>query len=1254
MAKAQVDDEFDLFGGFLAEIEGYLPVIAANLRRLLTAPDDEALLEESHRFAHTIKSSAAMMGYPDLRRIAAPMEGLLARAYAGEVAVDDALTAVVESTLTRIREFLSLQQSGGNAALLLAANDHAYATFRPSAPREQRSGSEDAQDRLVHLGSVSPEELALVLDTPTVAGEPQHLSDVDAVIQAAWWPAETSAQIHEGAAQDGDAPGAASGEGMTPESPDEPPGDAGLHAEGESLPVAPRLTVLPGGAATPSARGPNDGQPSIAAEWLAEILGGQQTGTTPELAPEADDLLGDAFPQEPEVSAAAIAALEQEWQTRLQVERQRLIAQHAQERAELRLQLEQATRAHADDLQRLDDAQSSALRAAAAEREQALEEQRAQLEQQVQRYLEDELRPQLEEEIREELAHEFELAALLDPPASEPHPAARPPTPSAGQDAALAAEMREIFAQEAAEHIEAITEHALMLRDSPDDDERLRALRRSVHTLKGAAATVGFLAASALCHQIESVLDQRLDGGAALSDDPQTLRLVLEGCNVLDGMVRDDASAGEEGRRLAERLSAITGVAQPAPAPPALGPGAGAPSPIPVAAHAPERADPPPAVDPATSQAGSAGLALRVSLTVLDRLLSSNHELIITESTFEQRLQRLRQNLTDLRRAGDRLREAGIRLEAGRGFAALLTGAVTLEYGEAMGASAQPPVPAVAPVAAGSSWQEVLQQRAHRLVGGAEFDALELDRYTEYHRLTREVAEAALDVSTSTADLDNLLDDLRVVLKQQERLHVQQNEALLSARMGPVQSLTSRLARAVQSVAGAEDKQIVFTVEGEDTLLDRAVLEDVGDALLHLVRNAADHGIESPSARVAAGKPAPGAIRLRARREGPEVVLSLADDGRGLDNAAILKAAMARGFISDASALAPGDVQQLIFTPGLSTAAAITDISGRGVGLDVVRANIQALRGDVTMESVVGRGTTFTLRVPASLSLLAVALVEVAGDTYAIPLTLVRHVEKVIARRIQASEDGQVVRHGGRVYRVVELAALLGRAARPADRPAATARRSVLFVHHAQSTVALAVDRMLGKREVVVKDLGAHLRRLRGVFGATMLGNGDLALILDVPTLLEAGKPRQAQPTTAPTARRQRQALVVDDSPSVRRLTCAVFERQGWHTRQARDGVDAVDLLRDWRPDAVVMDIEMPRMDGFELLSILKRQPETADMPAIMVTSRSGEKHREKAARLGVDAYLVKPFREDELFATVERLVSQEAPQPSLTAPAST
>jgi chemotaxis protein histidine kinase CheA/ActR/RegA family two-component response regulator len=1254
MASALVDDQFDILGGFMAEIEGYLPVIAANIRQLLLTPDDEALLEESHRFAHTIKSSAAMMGMPELRRLAVPMEALLARSYAGEVVVDAAVVVAVDATLLRIRTCLTEQPTGSEMEALVKDNDRAYGALRPSAPDKHRAPSEDAQDRLVQseqlpassdvIEAATEESAAPYGDAPLGAsgGDDSPVEAAPRRVDGDAWVAEVplasaADDDRHSATPEAVPPVDKAGEAPAPWRPDVGDHEPAMPAE------RPRLTILsgrPGG--DPTAK--SDGERSIAAEWLAEILGpppGEAAGTAAATSPRAIE--------PPPESAAAdgapmdIAAL-QHWEERLVAERAAFEARLERERRAAAALLESERHAHEDQQQDLQARHHRALREAEAAHERDLAEQREAMERDVQRYVEEELRPQLEDEIRQELTHEFEVAALLDPAprvADAPRPAVAPGY-SFAEDAALAAEMREIFAQEAADHIQAIGEHTLALRVAPNDPEHLHGLRRSVHTLKGAAGTVGLTAVSTLCHQIESALDHRLEGETAVDGPAQTL-LLLESCDALEALVRGDAAATEQAHLLAERLSTLTGVPIPAPAAEPA-PAETAPESadrattldlarLPAAPDRPIVGESEHQVDATTGAAApTAGLAIRVSLTELDRLLAANHELIITESALELRLQRLQRTLGDVRHTGDRLRAAGGRLESGRSFALLLAG--------------QPAVALPAPAVAGSgdlaapTWRDVLQRRAETATAD-EFDSLELDRYTEFHRLTREVSEAALDVTTSDAEIGEVLDDLRLTLKQQQRLHALQNTVLLHARMVPLRVILPRLARAVQAVAAQQHKEVEFVVDGQETLLDRAVMEEVADALLHLVRNAVDHGMETPDRRLAAKKPAQGTIRLTARRVGPEIVLTLTDDGPGLDNAAILRSATARGLVSPAVSLSEHEVQQLIFSPGLSTAAAITDISGRGVGLDVVRANIHSLRGDVELASRPGLGTTFTLKVPISLALLTVALVEAAGNVYAIPLTLVRHVERVAARRIQKGDDGEQVQHGGRTYPVVDLATLLGL---PAPEASATAPRSVVFVGASEGTVALAVDQLAGKREVVVKDLGRQLRSVRGLHGATALGNGDLALILDIPALLLQEVNVPARPVAAaPTVRRQRQLLVVDDSPSVRRLTCAVFERRGWQVRPARDGVEALELTQGWRPDAVVMDIEMPRMDGFELLAILRRQVDTAQVPTIMVTSRAGEKHREKAVRLGVDAYLVKPFREEELFGVVEDLLAQSS-----------
>ncbi|HEY8745160.1 MAG TPA: Hpt domain-containing protein, partial [Chloroflexota bacterium] len=732
MPSVQIDDQFDMFGGFLAEIEGYLPVIATNVRLLLTSPGNEDLLEESHRFAHTIKSSAAMMGIPELRRVAAPMEALLARAYAGEVAIDEAVAATIDGTLLRIRSCLTLQQAGSNMEALVKENDQAYAGLLTTGLGQQKAPSEDARDRLLHAGvdvaePFLPSEEA---EQAPPAAANENDDDVTAVllqlpgaIRESGLPNASLAALPKPAMVSGDA----------------------AKAESEvAPPERPRLTVLPGRLDTGSGVPNSPATRSIAAEWLAEILGGVPetfASDTIIMAEESEPAAVGPLPH-----TADGATLQWEWEQRLVTERTALEAQLEQERREAAQLVASERQLHAEQQRALIAQHERALSEAIADRERALLEQRQTLEQEVQRYIEEDLRPQLEEEIRQDVTHEFQLAALLDPAPQAPAATASRPTNAYAyaDDPALAAEMREIFAQEAAEHIQAIGEQTLALREQPEDAEHLQALRRSVHTLKGASATVGLTAVSTLCHQIESALDRQLDGGTPPGGVGQTL-LLLESCDALEALVRGDAAAGERATTLAQRLSLVTGVAVPAVQPEAaqLLPDekGGEPTSEPLLVepkvfavtvpgavveferdvssdHAPERAT------------ATAGLALRVSLTELDKLLAANHELIITESAMELRAQRLKQTLDDVRHTGDRLRAASGRLETGTRFAAMLAGGPQAALPSAI---ASDQMRDVAP-----TWRDALRAGAST-ASADEFDTLEMDRYTEFHRLTREV-----------------------------------------------------------------------------------------------------------------------------------------------------------------------------------------------------------------------------------------------------------------------------------------------------------------------------------------------------------------------------------------------------------------------------------------------------------------------------------------------------------------------------------
>jgi chemosensory pili system protein ChpA (sensor histidine kinase/response regulator) len=395
--------------------------------------------------------------------------------------------------------------------------------------------------------------------------------------------------------------------------------------------------------------------------------------------------------------------------------------------------------------------------------------------------------------------------------------------------------------------------------------------------------------------------------------------------------------------------------------------------------------------------------------------------------------------------------------------------------------------------------------------------------------------------------------------------------------------------------------------------------------------------------RDGAGKPATGRIELQLRRDGGDVLIEIADDGAGIDVARVRATAIERGLIAADSLLGADDLRQLIFAPGFSTAAAVTQISGRGVGMDVVLSEVKQLGGSITVSSTPGAGTRFRLRVPFTVSVNRALMARVGDELYAVPLNTIEGVVRMDVAKLEAlarSGSGQID-YAGVSYGLRHLGAYLGVSGRPD--PAALAL-PLLLVRADERAVALQVDAVAGSREIVVKSLGPQFAGLSGVSGATILGDGGVVVILDVPALVREGSepdlsPEQAPPETA-LPQRPRSVLVVDDSVTVRKVMTRLLERNGLSVQLAKDGVEAIALLETSRPDLMLLDIEMPRMDGFEVLRHVRHAPRLADLPVVMISSRTGSKHRERAAELGVDHFLGKPFKEAELLMLIGRLLA--------------
>ncbi|MEY4909065.1 MAG: hypothetical protein RL260_2783, partial [Pseudomonadota bacterium] len=531
-----------------------------------------------------------------------------------------------------------------------------------------------------------------------------------------------------------------------------------------------------------------------------------------------------------------------------------------------------------------------------------------------------------------------------------------------------------------------------------------------------------------------------------------------------------------------------------------------------------------------------------------------------------------------------------------------------------------------------------------------EFDSLELDRYTRLQELTRMMAESVNDVATVRSALQRTLQTAEDELAVQARLTRELQGDLLRTRMVEFESLSERLYRVVRLAAKEVGKQVRFDIVGGSIEVDRGVLDRMTAAFEHLLRNGVTHGIEAPEQRVAAGKDAIGSITMTLVQEGNEVCVELRDDGAGLDLGRIHERAVAMGLLPADAVVTDAALADLIFAPGLSTAAVLSEVAGRGVGMDVVKADVQSLGGRIEIRSEAGRGTCFKLVLPLTTVVTQVVILRAGTRSIAVPSNLIELVQRTPAERVtQAYHDGQYP-YLGQTLPFYWLGALLDSPGRSLEMSGRTL--PVVIVRSAQQRVALHVDDVLGNHEVVVKNLGAQLARVPGLAGMTLLASGAVALIYNPVALaavygLRAQRLMQVAALTGPDdmapvelAKPAPLVLVVDDSLTVRRITKRLLEREGYRVALAKDGMEALDLLAGERPVVVLSDIEMPRMDGFDLLRNIRGDARLVGLPVVMITSRIASKHRDLAFELGASQYLGKPYSEDELLRLMASHIS--------------
>lgn len=594
---------------------------------------------------------------------------------------------------------------------------------------------------------------------------------------------------------------------------------------------------------------------------------------------------------------------------------------------------------------------------------------------------------------------------------------------------------------------------------------------------------------------------------------------------------------------------------------------------------------------------------LRVRADVLDRMVNEASEISVARSRMEAELRAFKEGLLELTSSVTRLRKQVREVEI----------------------QAETQMQARVSLAHDSSEQ---------------FDPLEFDRFTRLQELTRFLNESVHDVQTVQQTLLKNLDETSAAMSAQARLNRELQQSLMNIRMVPFNSINDRLYRIVRQTSKQLGKRANLDLIGTGVEIDRSVLEKMTAPFEHLLRNAIAHGLENEAQREQAGKASFGDIRLTVGQESNEVVFTLSDDGAGLNFAALRATGIAKGLLEENDSSSEAELTQLIFNSGITTASEVNEIAGRGIGMDVVRSEIIALGGRIDVSSSTGKGTQFVIHLPLTLAVTQVLMVRSNDTVYAIPAAMVTQVRQVKAADMEALYQANQMDWQGISYPLQYLPSLLDE-----QHPAAVtqARNTVLLLKSGANVMALHVEELLGNQEAVVKNIGPQLSRLAGIAGATVRGDGSVVLILN-PLQMQRRQQYQVSPsaTQATEVLSKPLVMVVDDSLTVRKITTRLLTRSGYEVVTAKDGVDALEQLRDIKPVVMLVDVEMPRMDGFELTKEVRRSGAIKDIPIIMITSRTADKHREHAMQLGVNAYLGKPYQEDDLLARIKAFVAGE------------
>ena len=787
-------------------------------------------------------------------------------------------------------------------------------------------------------------------------------------------------------------------------------------------------------------------------------------------------------------------------------------------------------------------------------------------------------------------------------------------------------ELLDIFAEEAEELLRSIDASLDNLSKDQNDSDSLWEIRRNAHTFKGSAGIVGLKQLSEVAHRVEDLLDRLAETKCGANE--QIIELLHRSTASLKALV-----GGERSETLFRSISQLyydfdlvlnslnqpamvrAEVIQPAPEPEAIlaadlveGIAPAGPS-MPLDQSILDRLFGPEKAEVLVPRPAASRSVVRVSLDGLDDLIRITRDMLIGRSVFEQNLKSLERQIDDLHNATRRLQTTSTKLEIDFEASMMGSGSSLIQRGGLGNAPSQ-----------------------------GSFDELEFDKYTDFHQSTRELAETTSDTFSINASLDLLRGGFESVFDEQRRLIDELQEWLLHVRMVEFGSLSPRLQRAVRVTCDEEQKKAELRIVNESVEVDTQILDSLIEPLMHLLKNSVAHGIEDTGTRRLMGKPDSGTISIAVENDETHIVLRVSDDGRGISPEAVKEKAVMLGQLTEAQAaeLSDEEALELIFLPGLSTAEKLNLSAGRGVGMSIVKESIAAGRGSIMIESTSLKGTTFVVRMPLALAVTKVLLTRVSGRTYALPLRPITHIAE-LTDDVFAGIDGKKVDIHGKKLPLFQLPVFLG------NEPVEAAQllgRSALVYESADRSCAIAVEEVMTTEEVVIKPLAKPLDKINGILGAAILGNGELVPIIDMHSLLRR-KTIKSVPVPPPAPREKTiSILIVDDSPSVRHMTSKVVKSAGWEPRTAKDGLDALEQLKacDDLPAIILSDIEMPRMDGYEFAASLQRSEKFSHIPVIMITSRTAEKHREKALENGVSQYLTKPYEDRELIDSIKIL----------------